>query len=116
MQEIFTRALQIAGKGAAGIFCSIDLDSVSQAFAPGVSAPSPEGLSPEEISLAALLAGRNEKIRYLDVMELNPLFDHDSRTARLAVALLHAFFCGLVQRQVKEARGGIGFKAEEARP
>jgi formimidoylglutamase len=110
MQAVFSKALEIAGHGAEGIFLSVDLDSVAQAFAPGVSAPSPEGLTPEEVCLAAYLAGQSPKIRYLDIMELNPIFDQDNRTARLAVAILHAFFSGRVQRKTRERRGGIGFK------
>jgi arginase family enzyme len=110
MQALFSKAIEIAGHGTDGIFVSIDLDSVAQAFAPGVSAPSPEGLTPEEVCLAAYLAGQSPKTRYLDIMELNPIFDQDNRTARLAVAILHAFLSGRVQRKSRERRGGIGFK------
>ncbi|HET6370999.1 MAG TPA: arginase family protein, partial [Nitrospiria bacterium] len=90
---------------------SSDLDAVAQAYAPGVSAPSPEGLTPEEAAQAALLAGEEPKVRYFDIMELNPIFDHDNRTARLAVAILHAFLCGVARRTRKSERG-IGFRPE----
>lgn len=109
ISPIFSRSLQIAGHRADRIFVSIDLDGVAQAFAPGVSAPSPDGLTPEEITQAAFLAGLDPKVGYLDIMELNPVFDQDGRTARLAVAILHAFLCGLAARRENRHRKSIGF-------
>jgi len=110
MREVFAKALQTIAHQTQGIFVSFDLDSVAQAFAPGVSAPSPEGLTPREITDAAYLAGLEPKLRYLDIMELNPNFDQDNRTARLAVAILHAFFSGRVRRNALQARERIGFR------
>jgi formimidoylglutamase len=109
MAALFLRALQIARHRTGGIFVSVDLDAVAQAFAPGVSAPSPEGLTAEEAAQAVLLAGEEPKVRYFDIMEINPIFDHDNRTARLAVAILHAFLCG-VARRTRRTERGIGFR------
>jgi formimidoylglutamase len=112
MPALFARALQISRHRTGGIFVSIDLDAVAQSYAPGVSAPSPEGLTPEEAAQAALLAGEEPKVRYFDIMELNPIFDHDNRTARLAVAILHAFLCG-VARRTRQTERGIGFRPKK---
>ena len=106
--EVIEKAFQIAGHGAEKLFCSIDIDSVAQAFAPGVSAPSPDGFTPEEVSLAAYLAGLHPKVAYLDIMELNPVFDQEGRTARLAAALILHFLAGLTRRKDAEKKV-IGF-------
>lgn len=105
MATVMTQALEIASCHANHLFCSIDLDAVAQAFAPGVSAPSPEGLSPEEVSLAAYLTGLHEKTAYFDLMELNPRFDCDGRTARLAAALVLHFVSGVAQRKTAPTKG-----------
>ncbi|HZR47829.1 MAG TPA: arginase family protein, partial [Candidatus Manganitrophaceae bacterium] len=106
---VVEKALQIAGHGTGKLFCSIDLDAVAQAFAPGVSAPSPEGFTPEEVSLAAYLAGLEPKTAYFDIMELNPAFDQDGRTARLAVGLILHFLAGVALRKEREEKV-IGFR------
>jgi formimidoylglutamase len=110
MGPIIEKGLQIAGHGTARLFCSIDLDSVAQVFAPGVSAPSPEGLTPEEVSLAAYLIGLHPKVAYFDIMELNATFDQDGRTARLAAALVLHFLAGVALRTERREKV-IGFAA-----
>lgn len=99
MGKVIEEGLQIAGFETKKIFCSIDLDGIAQAFAPGVSAPSPEGLTPEEVSLAAYLFGLHPKVVYFDIMEMNPHFDQDGRTARLAAALILHFLSGIAARK-----------------
>lgn len=66
------------------IYLSIDLDGFSSAYAPGVSAPSPWGFPPELAAKVIQWIGRSEKLISLDIVELNPEFDRDNSTARLA--------------------------------
>ena len=66
------------------IYLSIDLDGFSSAYAPGVSAPSPMGFSPElAFKVFEWIAGSGKLIS-VDVVELNPEYDQDNTTARLA--------------------------------
>ncbi len=109
MAQVVEKALQIAAHQTKFLFFSIDLDAIAEAFAPGVSAPSPEGLRPEDAATAAYLAGLHEKTAYFDIMELNPLFDGDGRTARLAAALVLHFACGVAQQKTV-AEKVIGFR------
>jgi len=109
VETVVDTALRIAGQGAERIFCSIDLDGIAQAFAPGVSAPSPAGLNPEEAAQAAYLFGLDPKVAYFDIMELNPNFDQDHRTARLAVALFLNFLAGVARRKNPQRRA-VGFR------
>ena len=89
------------GTVARGLFVSIDLDVFAAAYAPGVSAPGSEGLTPEEGRALAFVAGANPQVRLFELMELNPAFDVDDRTARLAALLLCSFFAGLARRRAR---------------
>ena len=63
---------------------SFDLDAVIESDAPGVSAPNTGGLSTDLWFAAAYAAGRSRAVGSADVVEENPAFDQDGRTARLA--------------------------------
>jgi formiminoglutamase len=66
------------------IYLSIDLDGFSSAYAPGVSAPSPLGFSPELAFKVFDFLAKTGKLVSMDIVELNPIFDSDNSTARLA--------------------------------
>jgi len=75
---------------------------VAQAFAPGSSAPSPDGLFPQDILEIAYTAGTMPQIRLFEIMEVNPLYDEDNRTSRLAVNIILEFMAGYTQRKKPE--------------
>jgi formiminoglutamase len=77
---------------------TFDLDAVDVAGAPGVSAPNPSGLSVQLWLEAAYRAGSSPAVRSMDVAELNPRFDIDGRTARLAALTVWHFLRGLARR------------------
>jgi formiminoglutamase len=77
---------------------SFDLDALDQSFAPGVSAPNAAGLTPPLWLFAAELAGSSQAVRSIDVVELNPLFDRDDQTARLAALAVWHFWRGRAAR------------------
>lgn len=77
---------------------SFDLDAVDQAAAPGVSAPATAGLSPRLWLHAAYQAGVCSTVTSIDVVELCPPHDIDSRTARLAARTVWEFLRGLARR------------------
>lgn len=66
------------------IYLSIDLDGFSTAYAPGVSAPSPIGFDPLVAFKVFELIASSNKLISMDIVELNPNFDQDNATARLA--------------------------------
>lgn len=70
------------------LYITIDLDAFSSAYAPGVSAPSPFGLTPKFVYkvLAELIS--SNKVIALDIAELNPQFDQDNITAGLAARII----------------------------
>ena len=70
------------------VYVSIDLDGFSSAYAPGVSAPSPLGFTPEIVFKSLDLIIRSNKLLSFDIVELNPVFDQDNATARLGARCL----------------------------
>jgi len=84
-------------------FLSFDLDCIASAYAPGVSAPSAEGLVPDDAVWAAFGAGEfqgaeGQQVRLFEVVELNPVFDRDNQTARLAATIITAYLTGVATR------------------
>ena len=67
-------------------YVSVDLDGLDPAFAPGVSHWEPGGLSVRDvIGMIQAIPGR---IVGADVVELNPLRDHDGMTAMVAAKIV----------------------------
>ncbi|MDG1571108.1 formimidoylglutamase [Robiginitalea sp. M366] len=71
------------------IYLSIDLDGFTSAFAPGVSAASPMGFTPQEILPLLRAVWDTGKVVSMDLAEMNPGLDRDGQTARLAASLIH---------------------------
>lgn len=71
------------------IYVTIDLDGFSSAYAPGVSAPSPIGFTPKIVIESLELILKSKKLISLDIAEMNPKYDVDNQTAKLAASLIH---------------------------
>jgi formiminoglutamase len=80
------------------LMVTFDMDAVDQSQAPGVSAPCANGLPADLWLTAAYLAGRNEKVTSFDLSEVNPKFDRDDQTAKLAALTIWNFLLGLSER------------------
>ncbi len=76
---------------AEAIFWGFDMDAVRASDAPGVSAPSPTGLFSEEIIELAAVAGKDARSKVLEITEVNPRFDVDNRTSKLAAIMIYEF-------------------------
>lgn len=70
------------------LYLTVDLDALPAAVAPGVSAPAALGVPVPEVSAAVRAAAGTGKLALLDVVELNPALDVDSRTAKTAARLI----------------------------
>ncbi|MDZ7716565.1 MAG: formimidoylglutamase [Balneolaceae bacterium] len=80
------------------LMVTFDMDAVDQSQAPGVSAPCANGLPADLWLMAAYLAGKDEKVASFDISEVNPLFDRDGQTSKLAALTVWNFLLGLSQR------------------
>lgn len=77
------------------LYFTVCLDVIAPNFAPGVSAPSSLGIDPRFVlrlidATKTLCQQHSVEWQISDIAELNPDFDHDSLTARLAARLVDA--------------------------
>ena len=79
-------------------FVSFDMDVLDSSCAPGVSAMNPCGWNVAQAEAWVHGAGRSERVRCFDLMELNPAVDETGRTARVAAHLLLTFLRGFSER------------------
>ena len=91
--DAFTTELRTADN----VFVCFDLDSISSDVMPGVSSPSPLGLSAYEACMIAFSSGRGSNVRMLDMSELNPVVE-EKQSAKLAAILLYYFVLGVAGR------------------
>ncbi len=85
---------------ADGVYLSVDLDVLDQAHAPGVSAPTPGGLSTGELLdlVDALLDAVEVPVVGVDVVELAPRLDEGARSTRAAAYVTAHVLAGLTRR------------------
>ncbi len=92
------KAFRKAKQGSDAVYVTFDLDGLRASDAPGVSAPSPIGFTADEYCYAAYYLGSQEEVKLFDIAELNPEFDIDGRTAKLAALILAHFLAGALRR------------------
>jgi formimidoylglutamase len=70
------------------VMLTLCFDAIRSDAAPGVSAPSPLGLEPKTVKKILTHVAKKRNLLSFDLSEVNPRFDMDGRTARLAAVLL----------------------------
>lgn len=83
---------------AAPVMLTMDMDAVDQSHAPGVSAPNPAGISSSLWLEIAFFCGKQRNVASFDLCEVNPNFDRDDQTVRLAALTLWYFLLGVALR------------------
>lgn len=73
------------------LFWGIDMDVVHVNEAPGVSAPNSLGMSGEQLCQLMILAAQDQRARIVEFTEVNPTYDIDNRTSRLAAVAIWQF-------------------------
>ncbi len=96
--QALARALAIGSPLSSPLYATLDIDGVRAAEAPGVSATMPDGFSSTELLAAARRLGRRSSTVALDIAEMNPRFDRDNITAKLAAHAAMQFVMGVVER------------------
>jgi formiminoglutamase len=97
--DCMTAALDIAAAGGGPVYVDLDLDVCDRAVAPACPASLPGGLSAPELLLAAHLAGRDPRVRAIDITEVDATHDTpDERTVRLAALCVLEVAAGLALR------------------
>jgi len=83
----FESRLQNLRSASQAAFWGFDMDAVTAADAPGVSAPNPAGFSADEfLRLCRIAADRDAQQLLIEFSEVNPTYDNDGRTSRLVAA------------------------------
>ncbi|GGK52479.1 formimidoylglutamase [Haloarcula sebkhae] len=77
------------------VYVSLDLDVLDAATAPGVSAPTPGGLSTRELFRMLGRVASDDRIAGFEVVECAPPLDTGNRTARAGARAIAHFFSGL---------------------
>jgi arginase len=91
VEPVLERALDhVSGPGF--VHVSLDMDALDPAIAPGVGTPVEGGLTYREAHLALELVAESGLAGSLEVVEVNPVLDHENRTASLAVELVASAF------------------------
>ena len=92
-------ALDIAGAAGGPVYVDLDLDVCDRSVAPACPASLPGGLSAAEVMAAAFAAGRDPRVRAIDITEVDATRDaDDGRTVRLAALCLLEVAAGLALR------------------
>jgi arginase len=84
---VIEQAIAIAGRDTIGIHVSCDLDVCDPAIAPGVGTPVRGGLNYREAHMAMEILADAGRVIALDLVEVNPVLDHQNTTAILAAEL-----------------------------
>ena len=91
IEQAVQRALErVAGPGF--VHVSLDMDALDPVIAPGVGTPVQGGLTYREAHLALELVAESGLAGSLEVVEVNPVLDHENKTASLAVELVTSAF------------------------
>lgn len=78
-----------------GVYVTVCLDAFSAGVAPGVSAPTVDGIPLDVFFTLLTEILKSGKVSCLDVAELSPPFDPDGRTAKLAAKVIFEMVQGL---------------------
>ena len=76
------------------IYCTVCLDVFDASIAPGVSAPAWNGIRIQDALSVLKVTQESGKLISMDVCELNPFFDKEGKTARVAGSLFNAYLKG----------------------
>jgi len=80
------------------IYLSVDMDVLDQAFAPGCPAIGPGGMDSKTLLEGILFASEQEKVKAMDIVEIDPMIDFRNMTSRVAAYLMLQFMKGKLFR------------------
>jgi arginase len=92
LRAIMEEAIAIASNGTAGFHVSFDVDWIDPSDAPGVGTPVWGGATYREGHLVMELIHDSGKMVSAEVVEVNPVLDHENETAVLATEMVLSVF------------------------
>jgi formiminoglutamase len=76
------------------LYVSVDMDVLDQAFAPGCPAIGPGGMNSKTLLDGILFAAKQEKVKAMDIVEIDPTVDFRNMTSRVAAYVMLQFMKG----------------------
>jgi len=102
LDALLRRALDAAAAGTSAIYVTLDMDVLDQAFAPGVPALVPGGMTTWQLLDLIYALGRDPRVRALDVVEVDASLDPRRVTVRTAVHAMLTFLSGVAARRERQ--------------
>jgi formiminoglutamase len=98
IEDVLVEAFDRLALSVDHIYVDLDVDVLDPAFAPACPGARPGGLFPGELLAAAFLAGRNPRVRAVDIVEVDATRDVHDRTVDVAALCLLNAAAGLHER------------------
>jgi arginase len=92
MKQVMEDALKTVTNGTDGVHLSLDLDGMDPSEAPGVGTPVWGGISYRESHFAMEMLYESAMLVSAEFVEVNPVFDLNNKTAKIAVELVGSVF------------------------
>jgi formiminoglutamase len=100
IEETVLQCLEELSSKVDSIYLTVDMDVLDIAYAPGVPASTPGGMTTEELLEGVLAAGRHPKVKAMDIVCLDPLKDTQVQpTVKLGTHVFLTFLTGVMLRQ-----------------
>lgn len=99
IEETVLECLEELSEKVDTIYLTVDMDVLDIAYAPGVPASSPGGMTSAELLEGVLAAGRHPKVKAMDIVCLDPLKDTPVQpTVKLGTHVFLTFLTGVALR------------------
>ena len=100
IEETVLKCLDELSSKVDTIYLTVDMDVLDIAFAPGVPASTPGGMTTTELLEGVLAAGKHPKVKAMDIVCLDPLKDTAIQpTVKLGTHVFLTFLTGVMLRQ-----------------
>ena len=98
IDTVVRQALGTFSHTVEAIYVDLDFDVLDRAFAPACSGSRPGGLQPWMMGRAARMCGADERVKIMDLVEIDPTKDIADGTCLAAASFLLAFAAGIALR------------------
>ena len=97
--DVVSQALEVAGVGGREIYVDLDVDVCDRSVVPACPAALPGGISADELRQGAFLLAADQRVRAIDITEIDAALDSpDQRTVRHAALLVLEAAAGFASR------------------